>query len=86
MIVLYPNLCNNQVCYIETALYILCHTFWKCTVNSRIFPNSVKTHICDVKFSRQGRDLLISVNDRLILPIREDYIFKKLRICEVSRK
>ena len=45
-----------------------------------IFANSVKTHICDVENSRQGRDLPISVNDRVISPIREDFIFTKLRI------
>ena len=33
------------------------------TVNSEIFANCVKTYIGDVKNSRQGRDLLISVND-----------------------
>ena len=37
-----------------------------------IFANSVKTHICDVENSRQGRDLPLSVNDRVISPIRED--------------
>ena len=42
--------------------------------------SSVKTHICDIKNLQQGRDLLISVNDRVISPIREDFIFTKLRI------
>ena len=45
-----------------------------------IFANSVKRHICDVKLSRLGHDLLISVNDRVISPFREDFICKKLRI------
>ena len=49
------------------------------------FANSVKTHICAVKNSRQGRDLPISVNERVISPIHEGFIFTKLRICEVSR-
>ena len=31
-------------------------------------------YVCDVKNSRQGRDLLISVNDRVISPIREDFL------------
>ena len=56
------------------------------TVNSKIFANSIKTHICDIKNSRQGHDLSISENDRVISPIREDFIFTKLRICEVSLK
>ena len=50
-----------------------------------MFANSVKTHICDVK-NRQERDLLISVNDRVISPIREYFIFTKFRIREVSQK
>ena len=51
-----------------------------------IFTNSVKTHICYVKNARQGRELPLSVNDKVISPIREGFIFTKLRICEVSRK
>ena len=50
-----------------------------------IFANSVKRHICDVKNSRKGPDLPTSVNDRVILPFREGFIFTKLRNCEVSR-
>ena len=49
-----------------------------CTVNSEFFvrilffANSVKMHICDVKNSRLRHDLpqYISVNDRVILPLR----------------
>ena len=44
-----------------------------------IFANSVKTHICDVENLRQGHDLPISVNDRVVLPIREDFIFTNTR-------
>ena len=51
-----------------------------------IFANSVKTHICNVENSRQGRGSPISVNDRVISPIHEDFIFTKLGVCEVSRK
>ena len=51
-----------------------------------IFMKSVKKHICDIKKSRLRFDLPISVNDRAISPFREDFIFTKLRICEVSRK
>ena len=50
------------------------------------FANSVKRHICNVKKLRLGHDLLISVNDRVNSPFREDFIFTKLCICEVSRK
>ena len=49
-----------------------------------IFANSVKRHICDTKNSRPGHDLPASVNDSVISPFFEDFIFTKLRICEVS--
>ena len=51
-----------------------------------IFANSVKRHICDVKYSRLEHHFTRSVNDRAITPFREGLIFTKLRICEVSRK
>ena len=37
-------------------------------------------HICDVKNSKLGHDLPISVNDRVIAGNCEDFIFTKLRI------
>ena len=51
-----------------------------------IFVNSIKRHIGDVKNSRLRHVIPISINDRVILPFREDIIFAKLRICEVLRK
>ena len=42
-------------------------------------------YICDAKKSRLGHALRILVNDRVISAFREDFIFTKLRICEVSR-
>ena len=51
-----------------------------------IFAKCVKSHICDVKNSRPGHDLPISVKDRGIARNHEDFIFTKLCICEVSRK
>ena len=51
-----------------------------------IFANSGKRHICDVKHSRLGYGLPISVNNRVILLFREGLIFTKLCTCEVSRK
>ena len=48
-----------------------------------IFANSVKRHICDVKNSRLGHYLPISINVRVISSFREGYIFTKLRtFCE----
>ena len=46
-----------------------------------IFANSIKRHICDVKTSRLGHDIPISVNDRVILTFREGFNFTKLRMC-----
>ena len=51
-----------------------------CKFVNFMFANSTKTHICDIKNLRQGRDLPISVTDRVISLIREDFIFAKLRI------
>ena len=51
-----------------------------------IYANWTKRHICDVKSLPLGHDLPISVNNRVISPFREGFIFIKLRICEVSRK
>ena len=51
-----------------------------------IFVNSIKRHICDIKNLRLGHDLPISVNDRVIFQFREDFIFRKLSLCKVSRK
>ena len=44
-----------------------------------IFAMSVKTYM-------RLENLPISVVNRVILPFCEDFIFTKLRICEVSRK
>ena len=49
-----------------------------------IFANSVKRHTCDRKISRLWYDLPISVVDRVISPFLDDFIFMKLRICEVT--
>ena len=73
--------------YISTHVYSTVHKmqFIKShfkhayTVNPEIFVNSFKTHIFGVKNSWKGRDLPISVNGRVISPIREDFIFTKLK-------
>ena len=46
----------------------------------------VKSRILDVKNSRLGCDLPISVDDRVILPFREGFIFTKLHKNKPSRK
>ena len=61
------------------------------TVNSEIFARilfsriSVKDIFATLKISRLRHDLPISVNDRVVLPFHEDFIFAKLCISEVSR-
>ena len=61
------------------------------TVNLEIFARILFSrialrHICDANYSRLGHDLHISVNERVISAFRKDFIFTKLRICNVSRK
>ena len=51
-----------------------------------IFANSITRHISDVKNSLQRQDLPKSINDRVILPFREGFIFTKLRIYAKFRK
>ena len=55
-------------------------------VNTEIFANSVKKHVCDAKNSRLGLDLPISVSDRVIAPFCEDFVFTKLRVCFPENK
>ena len=40
-----------------------------------IFANSVKRYSCDIKKSRLGHDLSISLNDRVISPFPDDFFF-----------
>ena len=47
-----------------------------------IFANSIKRHISDVENSRLRQGLSLSINDRVILPFREGFIFTKLRIAK----
>ena len=51
-----------------------------------VFANSIKRHFCDVRNSRLVHYIIVSVNDRAVVPFREGFNFTKLRICEVSRK
>ena len=51
-----------------------------------IFANSIKRHISEVKHSQLRQDLPISINDRVILPFREGFIFTKLREKKVLAK
>ena len=61
------------------------------TLNSEIFATILFSRIAleDILAMKKmwfGHVLLISVNDRVISPFRGDFIFTKLRMCEVSRK
>ena len=53
-----------------------------------IFANSIKRHICEVENSRFGHDIRISVNDTVILPFRESFIFNFASFAKIkpSRK
>ena len=49
-------------------------------------PNNLKKHIRHAKNLRLGYDLPTSVNNIVISPFREGFIFMKLRSCKVSLK
>ena len=49
-----------------------------------IFVNSTKRHICHIKNSWPGHDLPAPVNDRVILPFCEGFIFPKLCKCDAK--
>ena len=61
------------------------------TVNPEIFARilfsriALKDIFVALKFAI-FHDLRILVNYRVVSPFREDFVFTKLRICEVSRK
>ena len=44
-----------------------------------IFEKNIKRHISNLKNSRLRQGLPISINDRVILPFRDGFIFTKLR-------
>ena len=45
---------------------------------NNIFAKSIKGNISDVKNSRLRQDLPIPINERVILPFREGFIFNKV--------
>ena len=53
---------------------------------NKLFINSVKIHICNVKISRLEHALPTLENDGVISSFGEVLIFVKFRACEVSRK
>ena len=64
---------------------------WYTTVIQNFYENftlanRVKRHICEVLKSQLEHDLPTSVNDIVILPFRESFIFVKLHSHEVSQK
>ena len=50
-----------------------------------IFTNSIKRHIWDVRNSRLGHDIPISVNDRVILPFREGLISRNFAYAKFRK-
>ena len=76
-----PILCHvvsaNSIVILQGVIYCKSQSFRE----NFIFANSVKRHICDVKNSRQGHDLPISVDHGVIWAFGEDFIFTKLCIC-----
>ena len=60
------------------------HVKFKTFRENFIFANIVIRHICDVKNWRLWHDLPRSVNDSVISPFHEGFIFAKLCSREVS--
>ena len=52
------------------------------TVDLEIFANSFKRHISDVKNLRLRQCLSISINERVISPFREGFIFTYAKFRE----
>ena len=84
-------------CWVENPtnpviMIIECHVFELNTKNPEIFCDTFFSRITlkDIfvtsKILQLVHDLSISVNDILISPFRKEFIFTKLRLCEVSRK
>ena len=74
---------SNKV--IESYNKITCYRFGNFRENF-IFANNIKRHISDVKNLRLRQDLLISINDRVILPFRDGCVCTKLRIYAKFRE
>ena len=81
-----PNYPSYSVLMVFFFLLLKCYLHSHYT-GTHLHINSTKRW-CTLrrKKSWTGHDLPISVNDRVISPIREGLILTKLRICEVSRK
>ena len=79
----YIEVCSGTAC---TAYVSIRYCRFGNFCENFIFANGIKRHISDVKNSRLKQGLPISIHDRVILPFREDFIFMKLRICDLLRK
>ena len=76
---------QSESAYLDSSLRLI---YWivPCLLSMNfIFANSVKRHICDVKILQIGHDLPISINDILISPFREDFIFMKLAYAKFRK-
>ena len=85
--------CGVLLCFIRDFHSLQMYSFrgFLDSVNSEIFVSISFSRIPPKytlrrKKSRLGYKLPVSVNDRVIQPLRECLIFTKLHICELSRK
>ena len=65
---------ENKLVFDKECIHFLYCRFGNFCKNF-IFTKCIKRHISDVKNSRLRHDLPISINDRVILPFREGFIF-----------
>ena len=79
---------SHEMAHLFILMYLITTVNREIFRENFIFANSVKRHICDAKYSRLEHDFPISVNNRVISPFREEFIFTKccICICKVSRK
>ena len=77
---------KNDICIVLYKIKLMDKKIITIPVNSEIFAKNVSRHIYDIKKSRLWHYLPIPVNNRLISPFCERFIFAKFREYKSSRK
>ena len=77
---------SYTICIVPIAYVMTKYCKFRNFLENLIFANCIKRHICVAENKRLEHELRISVNDIVISPYRENFIFTKLCICEVSQK
>ena len=72
----YIEVCSGTAC---TAYVSIRYCRFRNFLENFVFANAIIRHISDVKNSRLRQGLPLSINDRVILPFREGFIFTNMR-------